>query len=587
MAELFEKIEDYVYGDEYAFGVPGHKRNYFENDFISEVFKRDVTCIDEFFSTDRQEGYVRNSMDEMAKMFESDESYYVPGDGSTAILIAMSSVVKPGDTILAMRSSSKMFYNVAYLLGINVIYLYGENDPDLGVGLSITIEQVEEAFEKNPSISAVYLTSPTLQGLSAEVDDIAEFAHNKNIPLIVDASNGTHFGFAEFLPDSAINSGADIVINAPFKTLPSPVGVSLLHVIGERVDIEKVRFYVDLYSGEAFSYMSYACTDVCLEKLANREFDWKAFYEKREKLSKELSFLQHIGTFEAFTPDKWNTPEIGKVLIYPKTGKINGKRLFDKLRREYGLRAQFCTPAYVLLSFTIGDSDEGFERLESALKKIDFELSEKVQTARTMASRDLGNLESLFGVKSFLSAKGNNKYPIFPMAEAKYTIKEATDLEKEAVLLLMAEGRICGCYVDIIPFSKPLLVPGEVITKEILAYINFYAKNGFDVTGIFVDRIEVLREKKSTDESQKVRDEKSLDIKELGKKDINDNKSDDKKNPEEKDTDKKESDKKDTDKKDLDKKESDKKESDKKVSGETKSDKDKAEEKDDATKKDS
>lgn len=224
MAELFDKIDDYVYGDEYSFGMPGHKRNYFENDFISEMFKRDITCVDEFFSSDKQEGYIRNAADDMARAFECDESYFVQGDGNIAILIAMSSVIKPGATVLAMRSSQKMFYNVAYLMGLNVVYLYGENDPDLGVGLSITIEQVEEAFKKNPSISAVYLTSPTVQGLSAEVDDIAEFVHSKNIPLIVDATNGTHFGFAEFLPESAINSGADIVIHAPFKTLPCPVG---------------------------------------------------------------------------------------------------------------------------------------------------------------------------------------------------------------------------------------------------------------------------------------------------------------------------------------------------------------------------
>lgn len=495
MADLFEQVEDYGYGDEYSFSAPGHKRNYFENDFFAELFKRDISDVDSFVSEDGQEGYVKYSLEDTAKAFEAYDSYYA--DSNSAVLIALSASLKKGDRILATRCSRKSFYNSVYLLGLEVSYLYGDIDQDYGLQLGITVEQVEEALKNEKNIKAVYITSPSPQGISAEIDDIAELLHKNKIPLIVDAAYGTHFGFADFLPSGAVGDGADIVIHEPFRTLPAQVGTALIHINGEIVDKEKLEFFLNLYSSDMPSYLNYAITDYTVTKLVKKELDWKSFYEKREQLSKKLAELTSIGTFEAFTPDRWDTPEIGKVLIFPKTKRIDGRQLYERLRKEFHIKAQMCTPTYVLFSFSIADNDEGFERLADALTKIDEEYALKDEESKTMANRDLGHLESLFGVKSSQSSGNRKKYDDLPRAKCVKTITEALDAEKEALQPLISEGRICGAYVDIYPFIQPILVPGEVITKEALALISFYQKAGFEVTGIFVDRIDVLREKVS------------------------------------------------------------------------------------------
>ena len=496
MSDLFEKIEEYVYSDEYSFSVPGHKRNYFVNDFFTEFYKHDITYLEEFESENAEEGYIHDCLSEVEKVFESYESFYVNDD--LAVLIALSAAVKKGGNVLAMRNSGRAFYKAAYLRELNVKYLYGECDTEIGVKLGITIEQIEYAINNNPDIDAVFLTSPTIQGMSSEIDDIAEFLHEKHIPLIVDASYGTHFGFADFLPSGAVNDGADIVIHGPYKSLPAPTGTGILHVNGEIVDVNKIRFFVNLYTPDFPSYFLKSCTDHLISCIANGSVPWKKYFEKREEFSKKLENLQNIGCFEAFTKDKFVTPELGKVVIDPKTGRVDGKMLYERLKKEFHLRPLLAAPSYVLLNFTVSDTDEAYERMAEALIKIDDELSDKVNTAKQFSSKDLGNLESLFGVKSSITETNLPKSMAPANAEIAMSIAEATEMEKESVRLLMAENRICGCTVDIYPYTEPILVPGEIINKQALMLITFYQKHKFEVSGVFMDRIEVLREKKET-----------------------------------------------------------------------------------------
>lgn len=510
MGELFDKIEDYVYGDEYPFNMPGHKRNYYDNEFFSELYKRDIMQNEDFGKLYDDEGYIKDLSDKVARTFGADQSFFIADGGSVGVLAALSACVKKGGTLCAGRCSHNSMYKAAYLRELNIEYIYSDIDEDFGVSLGITVEQVEEAIKKNPKIEAVFITSPTREGISSEIEDIAEFLHSKRIPLIVDASWGTHFGFADFLPAGAVDQGADIVIHSAYKTLPAPVGVGMLHVTGSIVNADRIKMFLSLYQSDAQSYMMLAGLDDCIEKLAAKEFAWQDFYNRREKFSKDMECLKHIGTFEAFTKDRWDTPELGKMLIYPKTSRIDGKNIYDRLRKEFHIKAEMYMPAYVLITFSVCDSDMGFEMLANALKKLDQDLEEREIAAKSFSQRDLGNLESLFGVSN--GGKYNySDYLSSPKNEIVMSIYEATESEKEAVVINMLEGRISGVHVGVSNVDQPIVVPGERISREALAFINHYMKRGVPVTGIFVDRMEVLREKKASDkdDAKKASDDKN------------------------------------------------------------------------------
>ena len=46
-----------------------------------------------------------------------------------------------------------------------------------------------------------------------------------------------------------------------------------------------------------------------------------------------------------------------------------------------------------------------------------------------------------------------------------------------------SEGRICGEFVMCYPPGIPILAPGEMITKDILAYIAYAKEKGCFMTG--------------------------------------------------------------------------------------------------------
>ena len=106
---------------------------------------------------------------------------------------------------------------------------------DCVTAVGVDTEEVREAVERDPKIEAVFLTSPSYDGFSSDLAGIAAYLHSRNIPLIVDAAHGAHLGFSEYLPKSALQEGADVVVMSVHKTLPAPTQTALLHLTGGRI----------------------------------------------------------------------------------------------------------------------------------------------------------------------------------------------------------------------------------------------------------------------------------------------------------------------------------------------------------------
>lgn len=504
MGELLDKVEDYVYGDVYPFHSPGHKRSFYDNDFLSELYKRDIAGVEGFDKTSLQDGSISGAMNRASKVYKADESYFLVNGPGAGIMAAVFGTVKRGGKVLLMRNSRKYVYNALQLREAGIYYASGEVDEELGLTKGLTVENIEDELKKNEDIQAVIITSPTMDGISSEVEDIAEFLHEKRIPLIVDAAYGAHFGFAGFLPINAVECGADVVVHSLYESLPSPVQTGLLHVNGSIVDKEKIKAYLDMFQTEEMSFPLIVGLDECIGFLSSDSSVWQNFYDKRAKLSDELKSLKHIEVFDAFTMGRSDAPEIGKMLLIPKSKNMNGKQLFDRLKKEFGLQACMAMPQYVLLSFSVYDSEEGYDRLYAALKKLDDELEEKENTTRTMSGgRDLGSLEALFGVSSNNNTGRESVFPSADKLMIARRISDALECEKESVPVNMCDGRISGAYVGVYPSEQPMLVPGQRITKEIMNLINHYKRCGFKIQGEFMDRIEVLRESKHLPEDMR------------------------------------------------------------------------------------
>ena len=77
------------------------------------------------------------------------------------------------------------------------------------------------------------VVSPTYFGAVADVAALAEVAHSRGVPLVVDEAWGAHLRFSSALPAAALASGADVVLSSVHKIVGSITQSAILH-LGDR-----------------------------------------------------------------------------------------------------------------------------------------------------------------------------------------------------------------------------------------------------------------------------------------------------------------------------------------------------------------
>ena len=141
-------------------------------------------------------------------------------------------------------------------------------------------------------IQAVLVVSPTYDGIVSDVEKIAEICHGYGIPLIVDEAHGAHFRYHKGFPVSALDLGADVVIQSLHKTLPAFTQTSILHVKGDLVDKERLEHYLQIFQSSSPSYLFMAGMERCLKFMEESTMD--PFYHRLVKLRRDLGAMKHL-----------------------------------------------------------------------------------------------------------------------------------------------------------------------------------------------------------------------------------------------------------------------------------------------------
>lgn len=131
-----------------------------------------------------EDGSLCDARNRLSRVYKADESYILTGGVSVGMMAAVFATLNRGDKVLVMRNSRRYVYNAIQLRELRAVYISGDVDEDYGYTKGLTIEVIEESIKKNDDVKAVILTSPTLDGISSEVEDIAEFLHEHRILLL-------------------------------------------------------------------------------------------------------------------------------------------------------------------------------------------------------------------------------------------------------------------------------------------------------------------------------------------------------------------------------------------------------------------
>ena len=466
MMELYERLKAYADTDWYPWHMPGHKRQMVE---FGNPFSMDITEIDGFDDLHHPDGILKEAMDYAAEIYGSEQTWFLVNGSSCGILAAISASVKPGGKILMARNCHKSAWHGALLQQSDVVCIYPEPEPEGFYGV-LTPEAVEAALEQNPDTEAVVVVSPTYEGLVSDISGIAKAAHDHGCCLIVDEAHGAHFPYGKGLgfPESALEKGADLVIQSLHKTLPSLTQTALLHLgkhSAARISAEQVSFFLRIYQSSSPSYILMASIDHCIHLMAGEEGRKRMqayaanLKAAREELYEKLKVLTlYRPAEEAFyDPSKF-------VITAP-----DGEKLTDLLRRDYHLEPEMHTERYVILMSSPADTMEGFQRMVHALLSIDVRWKQWITEEKSEKHVD----------NRFYSHS-------LPVSAPEIAVKSAYAVKApwKWCGLNMAEGHVCHDFVYIYPPGIPLLIPGERIGETQLRVIRLWEENGLEVHGI-------------------------------------------------------------------------------------------------------
>ena len=480
---LLERLMDYSKSDFYPFHMPGHKRQYGNNEIrkFPNPFSIDITEIEGFDNLHRPEGILKDSLEWASEVYGADKTYYLVNGSSCGILSAISAAVSNRGKILMSRNCHKSAFHGVFLKQLEVKYIYPQMMPELGLQGGILAEDVEELLKTNPEAEAVLVVSPTYDGVVSDIKAIADVVHRFGIPLIVDEAHGAHFAFGRVdeFPVSALKLGADVVIQSLHKTLPSLTQTAILHVRKGYIDLEKLDRYIHMYQTSSPSYVFMASIENCIvymdgegrKKLGEFSVSLTRMRRRLEGM-KHLTLLSDeiIGQYGVYDMD------LSKVIVSTRNTVWSGNQLSDVLRKEYHLEMEMCGADYVTAITTLEDTEEGLQRLCSALLELDDQLGARagsgsisLQKAEEMAGQsDTGSVLLDFTIEE------DCRYPIF----------EAMDGRRYKIKISEAIGRVSAEFIYLYPPGIPIVVPGEVLTGDLVELIMKFKDLGLPVQGM-------------------------------------------------------------------------------------------------------
>lgn len=464
-APLFETLLDHAKRHVVSFHTPGHKNGRGIDPRLKSFtgensYLFDVTVFPEVDSLHDPTGPIKKAQELMAQAYGVKDSFFLvngSSSGNTAMFLA---ACQPGDSVIVSRSSHKSIMAGIILSGVWPIWIQPKIDQNLDIIFNSTVEQIEEALNRYPESKAVFVTSPSYNGVATDLYKIAELCHQRGKILLVDEAHGPHLKFHKDLPVSAVDAGADLCVQSTHKILSALSQGSVLHYNSQLVDINRVRKVVSMLQTTSPHYLILASID-----LARRQ----AVMQGEAMLDKVIQAAEYgrtqintLNKFNCFTRKEIQKMgydlDVTKLTINVTRTGFSGYQIEDMLTKEYNIQVD-CADIFNLIAIMgIGSDRSDVQALVNALKDIEKKYQGHQQNW-TLQIPSLSTEMVMMPRDVFLSAK------------------------TKRVPLSKAVGHISAQTLTPYPPGIPVLIPGERITREICEYLMDMSAKDIRVSG--------------------------------------------------------------------------------------------------------
>lgn len=505
-APLYAELLRYAARKEASFHVPGHKDGNFYRHIegkapfgFSEVLSIDATEIEGTDDLHDPDGVIQEAQKKAADFFRAEETFFLVG-GSTVGNLALILTVccEPGDMLIVQRNVHKSVLNGLMLAGARAVFVAPEHESLSGLAMLPKESSLEQALERYPEAKGVLITRPNYYGMGRSIGKTAELCHKHGIPLLVDEAHGAHYGLNPAFPASALEEGADGVVQSTHKMLAAMTMGAMLHIQGDRLDRSLLRKRLAMVQSSSPSYPIMASLDLARSMAQQRgEAGWAEALGAATYIRRELEQLprfdyvrkQTYGDGRQIVHAAYTQQDPLKIVIYDQRAALTGYALQQRLAAS-GCIAEMSDERRTVLALGPGSGMEDARRLIAALREWQHELDE-LDEDRIEESRSQGS-ERPVG-----SPNSPNPDPTLLVSEPiGFDLRPLTF--SEPVRTEESVGRIAAEMIVPYPPGIPLLYAGERITAFSVAYLVRLREAGARFQGASDPSLETLRVQKES-----------------------------------------------------------------------------------------
>ncbi len=451
-APLLDAYLSYFEVDHTPFTIPGHKQRASQIDVgLGAVVDSDIPLyggLDEIKLTNQ---ILAKSEKIAAQFWGADFARFSTGGSTHANQAVILALGKPGDKVAVSRTAHRSVLSALVLAGLEPIWMNPELDGATGVPIGIALNELQRTLKESPI--AILLTEPGYLGTLSDLKPLIAAAHEKSIPVIVDAAWGGHFGFHADLPQHVIAQGADALITSVHKALPGYSASALLLAKTKFISAERLEQSFETTHTTSPAGAPLASVDAVRALLQTRgpELLGALIENVAEfKLAVQANFELPI----FLNPSDFPAGRFDPVKIVLRVQQLGAAGVeIERALISQGVRVEMADNDTIVFLATLADTKEDFQALAMKLVPI----LKKLQNAPRESATALS-------------------WSVVPQIAT--SMREAYFAKTEMVGASDAIGRISADLIAPYPPGVAVVAPGEVLTEQIVSGLSASQKAG-------------------------------------------------------------------------------------------------------------
>jgi arginine/lysine/ornithine decarboxylase len=297
-----------------------------------------------------------------------------------------------------------------------------------------------------------------------DLDPIVKRAHENGMKVIIDEAWYAHAAFHNALRPTALEFGADYVTQSTHKMLSAFSQASMTHVNDPDFDEQRFREHFNMHASTSPQYSIIASLDVARKQMAMEGY---ALLKRTLELAGRLrESINATGVFRVLElpdmlPDELVDDGIRldptKLTVDISHTGMSAEAVQLELFEKYNIQVEKTTFNTITLLLTIGTTLGKVMRLENALKRIAREARAKHHGMELTPPPPLPPTGEIARLPRDV---------FFERGEVVRLMDSRTELNPAL------EGAISADQITPYPPGVPVLVPGQVISREVLEYLR-------------------------------------------------------------------------------------------------------------------